>query len=657
MLKIAALCIALTGMAATSLGFPLGLDYSVRLAGTDSPVVTAVDGAGSVYILQTLEASSSSVIKLTPDGGQIAYVMMLGFSATGMAVDSAGSVYVAGPNLVAKLNTQGAGFVYRISITPDCVLTGIAVDNSGHSFVTGNTGATPLPTSTNAFQPTATADNSHPFVVKVNAVGTGFDYATYVAGSSHDLALAIAVNDAGEALVTGRAVSVDFPTTPGAFNRTPPAAIGGLVGFLARLTADGSSLIYSTFTGGGFFDQPLAVATTPQGGAVVYQQGAGTGAATLLRFNPQGTTLEFSRTLPASILSVLSAPGILAVDAAGNTYATGFTSAANFPVKDSLSACGNSSVYFMVVDPSGKVLQSTYVPGELPNHSANAVALGPNGVVYLAGLADSSFIPTRQIPGVSGNLFLMRLSTSIAPQTVQLACLGNAGSYNTGALAAGEIVSLFGQGLGPAQGVTPTVSTGDGFPTEFVGVTVTFGDTPAPLLYVQDGQINTVVPWHLTAGATTKICVSYVGATTNCMTRSLLAAAPGVFTSDGLHAAAINQDGTINSAANPATRGTSVSIFATGLGQVTPMPQDGAITIPPLGTNVLAANLAMIAGDIPFFIVPLEPQYAGPAPFEVAGLSQINLVAVSNSLSLVVGPDFYNPLGRSQRFLIHVDGQ
>ena len=664
MLTTTALCLALTSMVAAGSGFPLGLDYSAKLGGSDSALVVSVDDAGSVYLLQTGDISkltpttvlgsaaptSSYVTKLSPDGSQVAYITALGFTASAMAVDSSGSVYVAGPNLVAKLDARGAAFIYQTSIASGCVLTGLAVDDAGHAFVTGYTGNAPLDTTPTAFQKTATVGTSHPFVVKLNAAGTGFDYATYLAGSSADLAWAIAVNRSGEAFVAGQARSVDFPISSGAYNRTPAANGALMTPFLARLTADGSALVYSTFTGGGTSDRPLTVAATTQGSAVVYQQGAG--IVTVLRFNPEGTALEFSRTLPASV----SASGIkLAVDAEGNSYLTGSTTAANLPVRNSLSACGSSSVYLTVFDPAGKVLQSTYLAGASPAIQASAVALGPNGTVYVAGSADSSFVPTREISGVSGvGLFLMRLSSSSVPQTVSLACVGNAGSFDTGALTAGEIVSIFGQGLGPTEGVAPTVSIQDFFPMELAGIAVAFDGIPAPLLYVQDGQINTVVPWRLTAGATTNICVSYAGVTTNCVTRRVSAAAPGVFTSDGLYAAAVNQDGTINSAANPAPRGSIVSIFATGLGQVTPTPSDGAITALPLGANILPTKVGMIAGGIIFFIVPIDPQYAGPAPFEVAGVSQINVAAVSNPLFVEVGSDFYNPIARSQNFLIHV---
>jgi uncharacterized protein (TIGR03437 family) len=252
----------------------------------------------------------------------------------------------------------------------------------------------------------------------------------------------------------------------------------------------------------------------------------------------------------------------------------------------------------------------------------------------------------------------MRLSASSAPQTVHLACLGNAGSFQSGTVAAGEIISLFGEGLGPAQGIAPTVSAQDSFPVELAGVAVTFDGTPAPLLYVEDGQINTVVPWRLTTGSTTKVCVSYAGTATNCVMRSVSAAAPGVFTFDGDYAAAINQDGSVNSATNPARIGSAVAIFGTGLGQVTPMPRDGAITALPLGTDMLPTKIAERMGAIiasSFF--PVDVQYAGPAPFEVAGLSQINVAASDSQMYLVTGSDFYSPVGLSQRFFIHVARQ
>ena len=592
MRKSAALYLAFAGLASAA-GFPLGVDSTVGIPGS-GVTSAAVDAAGFVYLLQTetsgllqptavLDSSattpSSYVTKLSPDGSRTVYVTMLGFAASAMAVDPAGYVYVVSENFVEKLDVSGASVVYRFPVTASCILSSLAVDSAGHAFVTGVTMAA-LAATPNAFQQTGPAiQYLRSFVAKVNTAGTGFDYATYLSDSNIDQPSAIALGSSGDAYIAG--MSLPYPQF-----------------FLVRLSADGSSLVYSTL----IFDQStVALAVASEGSAVVYQNGNDTGTypATLRRFNPQGTEVEFSTTL----LGSFGGPGTVAVDAAGNTYVTGFTTAANFPVKDNLAPCQSYSTFLTVFDPSGNLLQSTYVPGVTP--AVDALALGPGGV-YLAGLAGSG-------NGVS----LVRLSRSKAPRTVRLACLGNAGTNLAGPVAAGEIVSLFGESMSPLHPGLPGVP-----------VSVTFDGAPAPLLYADANQVNAVVPWELDA-ATTTVCESYAGAPPGCMTLDVAPAVPGVFMADDTYALAVNQDGTINAAANPAPPGSIVSIFATGLGPVTPVPQDGAIAMPPVGTNVLPVEIviptgaAMHSGESNMF----APQYAGPAPFQLYGLSQINLVA------------------------------
>jgi hypothetical protein len=94
---------------------------------------------------------------------------------------------------------------------------------------------------------------------------------------------------------------------------------------------------------------------------------------------------------------------------------------------------------------------------------------------------------------------------------VQLACVSNAGSYDGAAISDGELVSLFGQELGPAEGTQPQVTLESGFPNQLAGVQVTFNSTPGPLLYVQDGQLNAIALWALQnqTGQTVNVCVVY----------------------------------------------------------------------------------------------------------------------------------------------------
>jgi uncharacterized protein (TIGR03437 family) len=651
--------------------FKLGVDYSQRL-GFGTPVTNArpaiaTDGTGALYLLDigipspsvlpatavlgSPAAPASYVMKLSPGGDRIIYLTLLDFRAEALAVDSSGSVYVAGSGIIAKLNVAGSAFIYRMSLAEGLILDGLAADNFGHAFVTGHDLTGSLKTTASAFQRTAPRDNrSKGFVAKVNTAGTGFDFATYLAGNGWDIPGGLAVDGTGAVVVAGTTTSTDFPVTPGAYLSSRNPRQVDRVPFLTRVAADGSKLIYSTIAGDDY-GEAQAVAVDPSGAAAVLRRSLS--GLTLMHFNPQGTAVTFSRELPP-FGSSLPSLGFgknygraIAIDAAGKTFVAGLSNDANYPVKNSLAPC--ESVYLTVLDPLGDLLQSTYLAGGSTAVNPE-LALGPNTTVFVA----ATFRPSRETGTGSGPLSLMRLSPNAGAQPVKLACVGNAASYDPGPVAPGEIVSLFGAGLGPAQGVLPEETT-RGFPTELAGVQVTFDGSPAPLLYVQDGQVNAIAPWSLTAGQTTQICVIFDGLNANCVSRAVASAAPGVFTLDGRHAAAVNQDGTINSPVNPAPFGSYVSIFATGLGPLAPVPKDGAIVEPPLPALTLPVRLGFTSGSVIGQVYTvLDLQYVGPAPFQVAGVTQINFPATAAPLMVGVGSDFWLGNFLSRMFTIYV---
>jgi uncharacterized protein (TIGR03437 family) len=644
MLRIAYLCFALltaTAASAAAPGFLLGIGYSedlsflgqnLSLLGQGQPTALATDNSGSPYILlytsdtsqlpqaHTLgaaSAASSFILKQTADGKTIDYLAVLGFQASALAVDSAGSAYVAGPDFVAKLNPAGSAFLYKFEIGAGLDLASLAVDQTGRIYVAGYTITGTIQPTPGAFQQTIpNTVNQHTFVIRLNAAGTAIDYATYLAGSSYDTAWGIAVDPSGSAVVAGITLSTDFPTTPGAYSTTVNSPNG--VGFLTRFTPDGSGLVYSTLLG-----EPGSIAgpaVDSHGNATV-----GTNSEFLQRFDVAGV-LTFSTTVPF-IASV-------AADSAGNIYVSGNAGSAGHPVKNSVSTCQPSYAgvpgFLTVFDPSGDLLQSTYLPPGEP--VGNGLAIGPGSVFVLGSPAN---------PPLTG-FSLTQLLPDPTAQPVQLACVGNAASVEPGPIEAGELVSLFWEGLGPKQGTQPQVSLKSGVPSQVANVRVTFNGTASPLLYVQDSQINAIVPWSLAGASTAEICVFYNGAETNCVGQTVAATAAGVFTTDGYHAAALNQDGTINSAANPAQRGSIVSIFATGLGPITPPQSDGSIVLPPLPTNTIPTQVYGEPADLPPFLpiapnyVPLPVQYAGPAPYRVAGISQINFSLI-NTVNLTGG--------------------
>jgi uncharacterized protein (TIGR03437 family) len=606
---------AAVGQAASS-GFLLGLDYSEWAQPNAQQIAT--DNSGSLYILYSCTntvGSPSCITKLTGNGQMILWQNALGFIATSMVVDPNGGVYATPAGtygetpavFVEKLTADGAGIAWKTPIGFSFPSSGgfafLAVDASGRAFVAGDDG-------------TANGD----YVVRLNAAGS-VDYTTHITGAPATSApAAIAVNPTGSEVVV-----VGVPSFTGGFS--------GLV----WLTPDSGEISYSSFTQA---TNLISLAVAPNGDALVYGSNS-SGQMTLQRIGSAGT-IQFSEVVfQASIYPPFISAAGLAVDAAGNAYVAGYSAGYLRPVKNSLATCADR--WLSVIAPDGSILQTTYTP-TVSNTSMSIplIATGPSGTFLWAGDADPTVPPTQAGPiaPAQGNAAkLFHLSPNPNAQTFPLACAGNAASYFTGSIAAGELVTLFGNGLGPQQGVQTEATTNSPFPTQVAGVQVMFDGTPAPLLWVQDAQINLAAPWSVT-GPNAQVCVSYNNVTTNCLTLPVVPAAPGVFTVDGAHAAALNQDGSINSAANPAAPGSIVSIFATGPGPITPPQADGSLVEMPLPVNELPVSLFPTCTEIPCGVlnVPGPPIfYAGPAPYLIAGASQINFQATPLPLSLSVG--------------------
>jgi uncharacterized protein (TIGR03437 family) len=215
----------------------------------------------------------------------------------------------------------------------------------------------------------------------------------------------------------------------------------------------------------------------------------------------------------------------------------------------------------------------------------------------------------------------------------------NAASNLSGPLAPGEIVVMTGSGLGPAQLVSASVG-GDGLYDKLLaGVSVRFGVIPAPMLYASATQLAAIVPYEI-GGPNASVTVMYMGLTSAPMVVPVSAASPGIFTLDSTgqgQAAAVNQDGSINGPAAPAKPGDVILLFATGEGQTLPDAVDGEPAVQPIPRPLLPVT-ATIGGQ------SVQPQYAGGAPGEVAGLMQVNVqipVGISPGtavpVSLVVG--------------------
>jgi uncharacterized protein (TIGR03437 family) len=223
------------------------------------------------------------------------------------------------------------------------------------------------------------------------------------------------------------------------------------------------------------------------------------------------------------------------------------------------------------------------------------------------------------VPTFSNQLAIYGLTSSVTGPTPQITSLFNGASLIQGSVSPGEVVTILGNNIGPAAVQSLQLDTTGRVTTELAGTQVFFDGFAAPLLYTSSTEVGAVVPFGVT-GSQTKLAVEYAGQRTAETAFPVSAATPALFSISGSGAgqgAILNQDGSVNSATNPAPPGSVVALFATGLGPTTPGGQDGAITTGVLPIPDLPVSVRI--GD-----APAEILYAGGAPQLIDGVFQIN---------------------------------
>ncbi len=238
-----------------------------------------------------------------------------------------------------------------------------------------------------------------------------------------------------------------------------------------------------------------------------------------------------------------------------------------------------------------------------------------NGRVYVPTLSNAV--------AIYGTLSAQQIAASPAISSVV-----NSASYLEGAVSPGELVTIFGANLGPAS-EAPGDLDGDLVADTVEDTQIDIGGVASPILFASSTQINTVVPFGVT-GTSTQVQVFYQGQPTASTTVPVQPASPALFSMNGEgggQGAILNQDGSVNSASNPAVEGSVVALYATGGGGTTPASQDGLLSpsSPPFPLLTLPVSVT-IEG------VPAQVIYAGAAPGLVAGVIQIDVVVPAGVL-------------------------
>ncbi len=606
----------------------------------------AADSHGNTYVT----GSNAFVTKLDPSGN-ILFTTAFGQAGSysygySIAVDSSDNIWVGGqteaPNfpllnaLQSSVVSSGSGFLVKMA--PDgtvlyasyfggtlgaSAVSGIATDPSGNVYVTGWTNATDFPT-TPRLPASPVSGGAAPvyglFAAKLSSSGQEILYSTLIAGPTacgfcfpvaETLGAGIAVDGAGNALVAGTSnTELPFVTS----DSSGPGA------FVFKINAAGTAIVY--FTG-------------------------------------LGAEANSANSVPVSI-TFGARP--IAADASGNAYLTGYSNSPDFPAtpgayQTTYDAGNNPEAFATKLNPSGTTVWATLLGGmSSPNALAAAITLDSSDNIWLTGTnrimssqnpgfvaelnADGSALPyLAQFPfgevgqdiavdlngviHVGGPIGLVSTITPMQPMGTRTLSLVNAGSGQfSGTIAPGEIISLYGTGLGPAIPVAASPQNGF-FPTSLGGVQVLVDGQPIPLLYVSGSQINAEIPSPLNGleNGLADVRVMYNSAALPDLRVLATTAVLGAFQASGGYLAATNEDGSVNSQLNPAAPGSYVSLWATGLSSPG-VVMDGAIA-PGADNYCSSCQVTFITYG---FNVTETVQYAGPSPGLIDGLMQINVI-------------------------------
>ncbi len=346
----------------------------------------------------------------------LGYSTFLGGSGAGgehgyaIDVDDAGHAYVAGwttsPNFpvtagafdttfggydafVAKLNPQGSGLEFATYLGgsgTECSsgnnFTGLELDVAGDIYLACATSSFNFPITDGAYDSTFDDGGTDMFVTKLSADGSQLIYSTYVGGSATERSSSLAIDVLGNAYITGYSNSIDYPTTPGAYDPTPDSSFST---FLTKLNADGTALDYSTSTNGNLGEDRSFVAVDSGGNAYV----AG-GKVRVLKFNAAGSALVYNVSLGMN-----NEAGGIALDGVGNAYVTGVTFG-NVPITPGAfdtTFNGARDAFVTKINAAGNfVLYGTYFGGS-GNDYGTGIELDAAKNVYLTGYTFSNDLP------------------------------------------------------------------------------------------------------------------------------------------------------------------------------------------------------------------------------------------------------------------------
>lgn len=563
----------------------------------------------------TVAASGAPWLKVTP-GGDISLIGLL--NTISVTVDPTGLP----PKVYSGTIKISAAAAVNKTLT-------VAVTLTVNAAIPRTFGTWPAGVIQGSAQTIATIDGSS-FFSNSTVAATGFTPAATITvndgsstasetflipvyqASSTKLRLAV-----GSPLPSGT-VGAAYSQTLAAAGGTPPYSYGIIAGLPPGGLAISGSAIAGTPSNAGTFLFTVQVTDSVTPPVQAYSQ-------VKLTIYPTGATA----------LRITVAPAPLPLGTVGAIYAS-----------QSLTVTGGTGgpyVWSQTNLPAGMTLSA---PGVLAGTPSTDGGGGPLAATVVSDAALLATIPVVDLaaagvlrmavttPGPGGGTSNEAQFQIFGPAP-QITAIVNSASFQQGTLAPGDLIAIFGFGLGPAT-LTIFDPSVPPIPTSLPGVapstSVTINGTPAPVLYTSSTQATVIVPYSV-SGMTAQVIVTYGGLVSQPVTVAVAPADPALYSlaSSGqgqgaiLNFNSVTGDYTINSTANPASRGSTVILYMTGAGTTTSAVYNQLIPLAPPVTPILTPAVT-IGGQ------SATVQAAQAPPGSVPGLIQLN-VTVPATLS------------------------
>ncbi len=588
-------------------------------------VNTQINPDGSVTltlnnVVTTPGFYQGTITLYTAGGGSIAVPVTLAFGSGGSS-----SGLSANPSVLNLSSSVGAG---ATSQNVSILYNGSAVTVSGVSATT-TTGQNWLqPSFTQAVPGTVTV-TVNPSVLSGGGTYSGtVSVTTPIGQTSFQVNLSLGGGVVSTNGLTASPNPVSFSVSPGGATSSQNVGIlfnGVAVGIsgVSVTTSNGQSWLQALNNGFG----SVTVTVNP---SVLSSVGTYSGTVTV---NTTSGTLSFQVNVTVGGGSTSNSL-VLSSSALSFSFTVGSTGPAQQTITVSSNGTPQSFTATASASTGGSWLSVS--PTTLSNTPATlTVTVNTANLTPPTGTSPVSYSGTILIAPSTGGIAPISVPVSITvtpspvvtPNVVEI--INYASSIAT-PLSPGLNVGILGSNLGPATKTNYQLGSNGNLATTLAGTQVTFGGVVAPIVYTSANEVSVMVPYEIANQTSTAVVVTYNGVASNPINLRVAAAAPGLYTLLGNgsgQAAILNQDGTVNSIANPESSPRIISLFGTGEGVISPAQADGTINPNGLPQSSFTQPVTVTFGTPPNTVtVPAASiTYSGEAPTLFSGIFQINV--------------------------------